>query len=101
MGAKIITEAAFSARARKSPMAAVIGQEVRWLGVDSDSVIGAVIFDKIDKDYAWVVLGPDPVGNWRAIDMNASLDSEDDAEDALRTKLEEYEQSGQRVWKQD
>ena len=52
-------------------------RELMWYATDDDAVLGVVILDLVDKDYSWVVLTQGP--GFTAIDIGASLLSEDDA----------------------
>lgn len=50
---------------------------------DADTVRGAVVRDRIDNDWSWVVLSRDPAGKFRAIDMEVSFPSREKAREEL------------------
>ena len=62
--------------------------ELMWYATDDDAVLGVVILDLVDKDYSWVVLTENDQGSgFTAIDIGASLPSEDDATAALHDAM--------------
>ncbi len=62
--------------------------ELMWYATDDDTVLGVVILDLVDKDYSWVVLTENDQGpGYTAIDIGASLLSEDDATAALHDAM--------------
>lgn len=82
---------------QKNPMAFVLGEEKKWF-VDSDkNLLGIVILDKIDKDWSYVILGKDEDGQFRAVDVNASIQSNDYATDALIVKMTKYEEQDEKT----
>ena len=60
-------------------------RELMWYATEDDAVLGVVILDLVDKDYSWVVLTQGP--GFTAIDIGASLPSEDDATAALHDAM--------------
>jgi hypothetical protein len=63
-------------------------RELMWYATDDDAVLGVVILDLVDKDYSWVVLTENDQGaGFTAIDIGASLLSEDDATAALHDAM--------------
>jgi hypothetical protein len=45
-----------------------------WFATEDDRLLGALIRDRVDHDFSWVVLALDPVIRaYRAIDMESSL----------------------------
>ena len=63
-------------------------RELMWYATDDDAVLGVVILDLVDKDYSWVVLTENDQGpGYTAIDIGASLLSEDDATAALHDAM--------------
>jgi hypothetical protein len=51
---------------------------------DDDAVLGVVVLDLVDKDYSWILLTENDQGaGFTAIDIGASLPTEDDATAAL------------------
>ena len=60
-------------------------RELMWYATEDDAVLGVVVLDLVDKDYSWVVLTQGP--GFTAIDIGASLPSEDDATAALHDAM--------------
>lgn len=67
----------------KSPLASLFGIERSWFADDENNLIGIVLEDRIDKDWAFVVLALHEDGLYRAISVNSSLESMEIAEDKL------------------
>jgi hypothetical protein len=44
-----------------------------WFATADDRLIGALIRDRVDNDYGWVLLARNDTGIYRCIDMAASL----------------------------
>ena len=53
----------------------VISDECSWWSDLDGNVLGAVVFDKTDRDYGWIMLVRDLVGRFRCIDLETSLPS--------------------------
>ena len=63
-------------------------RELMWYATDDDTVLGVVVLDLVDKDYSWVVLTENDQGSgFTAIDIGASLLTEDDATAALHDAM--------------
>jgi hypothetical protein len=87
-GIKRLTRARFNALCfSRTPPAAMMSREVEWWSDTEERVLGIVLFDLTDKDWAWIVLGRDERGLFRAIDINASIATQEDARAALLVAL--------------
>lgn len=64
-----------------------IAQEISWWATADESLLGVVILDRIDNDYGWLILARDAIGRFRCISVDASLDSQFRAEEALRLEI--------------
>lgn len=64
-----------------------IAEEVSWWATADESLLGVVILDRIDNDYGWLILARDAIGRFRCISVDASLDSQFGAEEALRLEI--------------
>lgn len=63
-------------------------RELMWYATEDNAVLGVVILDLVDKDYSWVVLTENDQGpGYTAIDMGASLPTEEDATAALHDAM--------------
>lgn len=67
-------------------------QEAAWFASDGDRVLGLLVWDRIDHDFGWVVLGRDRRARFRAVGQDASLPSFDAARDALGAALDRFHQ---------
>lgn len=85
----------------RHPMASLTVEEVAWFADSKRNIIGAVARDKFDKDWSWVVMGRDPKGKFRAIDLQVSLPSESVAREQISSTMAALEASGKTVFKQD
>jgi HJR/Mrr/RecB family endonuclease len=85
----------YSYNVQKSPMASMIGEEVEWFQDEENNLLGTVIQDKIDKDWGYVLMAKESDGKFRAIEVNASLESTDAAETELLNKMAELAHSGE------
>jgi hypothetical protein len=63
-------------------------------------VLGAVVLDRIDDDWSYVVFGRDEHGIFRAIDLKVSLPSQEIAAEQLREKMREHLSTGATVFPQ-
>ena len=73
----------------------LVTEERDWFSAPGGNVIGAVLMDKIDSDWSYVVLGHDERGKYRCIDLGVSHSTQEEAESELRTKMLGYAESGQ------
>ncbi len=63
----------------RSPAAAYFSQELEWYSNEEESVIGTVLLDTVDEDYAAVVLARDESGKFRAFDVESSMENVESA----------------------
>jgi hypothetical protein len=83
----------------RTPMAGAIGKELEFFSTLDEHVIGAIILDRIDRDYGWIVLGRDRKARYRWISGGASM-SLSEARHTLLKELKEYSSSGVQVFPQ-
>jgi HJR/Mrr/RecB family endonuclease len=81
---------------QKNPMASVLGEEKKWFIDNDKNLLGIIVLDKIDKDWSYVVLAKDEDNEFRAVDVDASMQSMDYAENALLIKMRTYEKEDQK-----
>ncbi|MEZ5894215.1 MAG: hypothetical protein R3C58_13865, partial [Parvularculaceae bacterium] len=67
----------------RRPEIALIMDELVWFADRDERVLGMVVNDRIDHDFGWVVFGRDEIERYRAIDVNASHPTYEEAELAL------------------
>jgi len=98
---KRITKARFNALCfSRHPIAEIMNQEVEWWSDKDEIVIGTVLFDLQDKDWAVIVLGRDETGIFRAIDIDASIATQKQAGAILGKKILAQTASGQKAFPQ-
>src|SRR5713101_7782465 len=78
----------------KHPYAEITGQEVEWYRDKAENVLGAVVLDRTDQDWSWVVLGRDEGGLFRAVDFNVSVPTRAHARKILKDHMREHSQTG-------
>lgn len=71
----------------RSPAASYISVEIGWYSNESESVLGVVLLDTIDNDFAAVILGRDEHGAFCAFDQRASFPTEDEATQWLKRTI--------------
>jgi len=85
--------------ARKS-LASMLTEERAWYADSNRIIAGAVLFDITDKDWSYVVLGPDRQGSFRWIAGDTSFETQGEAASQLRQKMDEIVASGETVFPQ-
>ena len=81
-----LTEQRFNALAAhsRSPAAAYVSKELGWYTNEDESVIGVLLLDTVDDDFAAVAMARDENRAYRAIDFESSIKSKDEALEWLR-----------------
>ena len=67
----------------RSPIAAYVSQELAWYSNKEETVIGVLLLDTTDRDYAAIVMGRDEGKRFRAFDMTVSVPTLKEATDWL------------------
>ncbi len=78
----------------------LLHEEVEWFSDHSCRVLGAVVRDRIDDDWSYVVLGRDEHGIFRAIGLEVSIPDQKTAAECLRLHMMEYLAPGATVFPQ-
>ena len=63
----------------RSPMMAMIAKELSWFEEAHEKVLGLVVLDLTDEDYACYVLGRDKRNRFRAVWIDCSIPTEEAA----------------------
>lgn len=71
----------------KHPAAVMIATEKKWFISPDNKLIGIIIQDTLDKDWGYVILAADSDDVYRPLDIQASLDTSNDAESRLRNSM--------------
>jgi hypothetical protein len=87
-----ISKARFDALAgyTRIPQILLLTQEAGWFEIGEERLVGVIVWDRVDYDYGWVVLGRDERGRFRAIAQNASLPGFAAARDELGHAMGHY-----------
>jgi hypothetical protein len=64
-------------------------EERRWFATEDRWFLGVVTFDLSDRDWGFMVLGHDQEGSFRAIHVDVSLATQEEAEAQLLAAMEE------------
>ena len=86
--------------ARKS-LANMLTEERAWYTDSNRIIAGVILFDKADKDWSYVVLGPDRQGSFRWIAGDSSFETQNEAASQLRQKMDEIIASRETVFPQN
>jgi hypothetical protein len=84
----------------RSPAAAYVSEELAWYANEDETVIGVVLHDIIDDDYAAVVLARDEGGRFRAFDVESSIDTPEAARGWLERAIKWHTDTGLKVYEQ-
>jgi len=66
-------------------------QEFAWFESDDGRVLGVQFIDRYDRDFSWTVLGRDERGQFRSVDLNASLSTAEEARAELAASMERWQ----------
>lgn len=97
-----LTEKRFNALAAhsRSPAAAYVSEELGWYTNEDESVIGVLLLDTVDDDFAAVVMARDENGAYRAIDVESSIESKDEALEWLHGAIKWHTGTDKKVFPQ-
>lgn len=80
----------------KNPMASLFSSEKKWFVSNDKKLIGIVLQDNIDKDWAFLILGLDSDNAYRAIEVKVSLKTIESAETILLQSINTISSKGQK-----
>ena len=96
MPIKSISQKEFYKRnVQKLEGASMFGDEVEWFEEEENNLLGLIINDKIDKDWVYIILAEEENGEFRAVEVEASIESKVAAESELFLKLNELVERGE------
>jgi hypothetical protein len=97
--AKLLTRERYNAFVAwtRSPIVNYIADEIEFFSTLNECVIGVLIFDRTDSDYAHVLLGRDTKGRYRWIGGEASM-TRNGARHSLLKWLKKYADEGTKVF---
>lgn len=98
---KPISRARFEALCfMRRPTAKLYSEEREWYADQDENILGIVALEKIDSDWAYVVLGRNELARFAAIDQDVNLSTADEAREALHKKMLQYSAAGKTVFPQ-
>jgi hypothetical protein len=74
----------------RSPMVPLLVHELEWFEAGSEKVLGELALDLSDDDYVCYVFGRDALGRFRAVWLDHSIPTADEARARLNTKITEF-----------
>ena len=83
--------------ASRSPAAAYISEELEWYSNRDESLIGVLLLDTVDDDYAAVILARDEEGRFRAFDQECSIPTREEARSWLLDTMTAHTDAGVKV----
>lgn len=93
MAIKYITEQQFQ-RYNFNSNPTFVAKEKSWYADDEVNIIATIVQDNFDKDWGYVILGKEEDGEYRAIDLEVSIESSVAAGSMLFAKMKEISISG-------
>ena len=77
-----------------------IAVEKEWFADRERIILGALLLDRTDEDWVYLVLGRDELGTFRWIDGESSIRNRDQGRQRLLTTMQRILGSGQKVFPQ-
>lgn len=85
----------------RQPMIRVIADEISWFEAFDKKILAAIVFDKTDSDFGYVILGRDARRMFRCIEVCAKFYlTPEEAESSLARSIKKYENDGQELYPQ-
>lgn len=75
--------------------ASSFGKETSWFEDDKNNLLATLIVDNYDKDWNYIIFALDSDGEYRALDLKVSLESEEHAEHELIMRMASFAQMSQ------
>ena len=101
MTVKPLSPARFNALCfMRQPTVKLYAEEREWYADDKENVLGIVLFDKIDSNWTYIVLGRDELARFSAIDTDVDFPTSDKAQKALVDKMVQHSAAGAKFFPQ-
>lgn len=84
----------------RSPAAAYVSRELDWFANDDESLLGVLLLDTVDADYAAIILGRDEIGRFRCIDVESSIRTADEAVSRIEGLMAWHAKDNKKVFPQ-
>ena len=98
---KKLTKARFNAFvAYSKPVTEFVSREIDWYADEDEKVIGTVLLDIVDIDFAAIILGRDESGVFRCIDIEISMPDQETATEWLKRVIKWHASFGKTVFQQ-
>lgn len=68
----------------------MISDEREWWANSEEKNLGIVLFEQPDQQWFWIILGRDERGVFRCVDINHSIETQEEASSELQQKLAEW-----------
>jgi len=81
----------------RSPAAAYVSEEIAWFANEDESILGALLHDIVDDDFAAIVMARDEARVYRCFDLHCSISTPDEAKDWLIGAMKWHTGQGLRV----
>jgi len=75
--------------------ASLFGEEVEWFEEAEFNLLGLILKDKIDKDWVYVILAKQSNSEYRAIEVEASIQTKTNAINKIKNKFKELVSTGE------
>ena len=85
---------------RPPPESPGLIEEREWFSDTKKNFYGALTFNSKDQDWGYVILARDEEAKFRSVDVEISLDRQEEARRQLRNMMVRYELSGKTVFPQ-
>lgn len=84
----------------RSPAAAYMSEELEWYADSNEIVLGVVLRDTVDDGFVGILLGRDEGNRFRAIDVQASIPTQDEARTWVHGGIKWHSRTGTTVFPQ-
>lgn len=84
----------------RHPAVRSISREFAWYASRDERVLGVLLYDLVDNDYSWLVMGRDEAFRYRACDLESSLETKDAAYASLMDAMTRYSSAPDSVFYQ-
>ena len=81
-------------------LATYFSEELAWFANEPETVLGVLLRDTVDDDYAGIVLARDEGGRFRAFDWEVSIPTADEARAWIERVIKWHTGTGLRVYRQ-
>ena len=84
----------------RSPAVDFVSEELEWYSDSYERVLGVLLHDTVDDDFAYVILGRDETLRFRCIDLKVSMPNPGMARSRLKKALQKYSTNASGIFPQ-